>query len=498
VSLLTGLNGTTVNTIYEFGLPVNGTYLSGVPDGLGAYRASNGNIRLLVNSELSPDKGFGYSLANGTQLTGGRLNFLEIHDEKVVSGGLAFDTIYDRRGRVVTNGSQINGGTDGILGFNRFCSANFIQADSFGANKGFKDDLFLIGEESGNVATMQVFDPKTKSLHAAPDLGYGGWESATVLDTGSKKKVAILLGDDNSSAPIYLYVGKKKENSSDLLKRNGLAGGQMYVWCANTGATTSSSLAEGSTTDGVWKKIATRDAAKAGESGYDARGYKYATTLRAEAKAMDAFIGYRIEDVDHNPNKPNQAAFNTTGGETTPPYPAVGAGTVGSGDYYGSTWTIETRFEKGTPITGKLKHVYDGDAANHRQNGIRSQDNLAWSGDGNIYICEDRSTEAGADGGVSDWGSEEGSIWQLDPVTGGTSRVAQINRSGSLPSDVTDAKAGTIGLWETSGIIDVSPLYGHVAGTDFFVTVQAHGTIGGTITSQNLAEGGSIEHLVFG
>ncbi|NDC15436.1 MAG: PEP-CTERM sorting domain-containing protein, partial [Synechococcaceae bacterium WB9_2_170] len=80
----------------------------------------------------------------------------------------------------------------------------------------------MIGEESGNYATMQVFDPSTKTLYAAPDLGYGGWESATQLDTGTRNKVAILLGDDNSAAPIYLYVGTKETRSGDVLKRNGL------------------------------------------------------------------------------------------------------------------------------------------------------------------------------------------------------------------------------------------------------------------------------------
>jgi len=495
VALLTGLNGTKVQTVYNIGDAVNGNYISGIPDGLGAYPVGNGNIRLLVNSELNPTVGYAYTLANGTQLKGGRLNFLTIDSQgKVVESGLAYDTIYDRRGQIVTNGSQINGGTAGTTGFNRFCAANLIQAGAFGRpSTGFDRDLYLIGEESGNYATMQIFDPSTKTLYAAPDLGYGGWESATQLDTGTRNKVAILLGDDYADAPIYLYVGTKETRSGDVLKRNGLVGGQMYVWAANSGTSKSSTLAEGSTTDGIWKAIDVRDASKAGQSGYDAQGYKYAATLRAEAKAMNAFLGYRIEDVGTNPNDPTQAAFNTTGGQST----GSGASAVGTGDYYGSTWTIDVDFNRsGDPVTGKLKHVYDGDAAGHQQNGIRSQDNLVWSKDGNLYICEDRAVEAGSNSDAA-WGTREGSVWQLDPVTGQATRIAEINRKGSLPAGVTDTNT-SIGGWETSGIIDVSDLYGHVAGTDFFVSVQAHGTTGGTITSQNLGEGGSIEHLIRG
>jgi len=496
VALLTGLNGTKVQTVYNIGDAVNGNYITGIPDGLGAYPVGEGNIRLLVNSELKPTQGYAYTLANGTKLTGGRLNFLTVDSQgKVVESGLAYDKIFDRQGRLVTNGSQINGGIAGTTGFNRFCAANLIQGAAFGRpGTGFDRDLYLIGEESGNYATMQVFDPSTKTLYAAPDLGYGGWESATQLDTGVSNKVAILLGDDYADAPIYLYVGTKETRSGDVLKRNGLVGGQMYVWAANSGASKSSTLAEGSTTDGIWKAIDVRDGSKAGQSGYDAQGYKYAATLRAEAKAMNAFLGYRIEDVGTNPNDPSQAAFNTTGGQST----GSGASAVGTGDYYGSTWTIDVDFNRmGQPVTGKLKHVYDGDAAGHKQNGIRSQDNLVWSKDGNLYICEDRAVEAGADSGNAAWGSREGSVWQLDPVTGQATRIAEINRKGSLPAGVTDTNT-SIGGWETSGIIDVSDLYGHVAGTDFFVSVQAHDTIGGTITSQNLGEGGSIEHLIRG
>lgn len=494
MSLLTGLNGAKVTTLYEFGTSVNGTYIAGIPDGLGAYKAENGNLRLLVNSELSPDKGFPYTLANGTQLTGGRLNYIEFNNNKPVSIGLAYDTIFDRKGAIVTNGTQINGGTPGSLGFNRYCSANLIEANTFGKGKGFSDSIFLIGEESGNFATMQAFDPATKSIHAVPDLGYGGWESGTILNTGSKEKVAILLGDDNSAAPIYLYVGTKKPDSKNLLSRNGLRGGQMYVWCAGSGASSSSSLAAGSLTAGTWKPLNVRDATKAGQSGYDADGYKYAATLRTEAKSLSAFTGWRIEDVDFNPSNPRQAVFNTTGGQST----GSGTSSVGTGDYYGSTWIIDVTFNKdGKPTGGTLKHAYDGDAAANKQNGIRSQDNVAWSANKFIYINEDRAIEAGADGGNADWGSQEGSIWKLDPLTGGATRVAQINRTGGLPSGVTDGNTQN-GGWETSGIIDVSRFFGHAAGTDFFTTVQAHGTTGGAITSQTLAEGGTIELLSFG
>jgi len=489
---LTGVNGASVNTIYEFGTPVGGFYPTGIPDGMGAYKLSNGNIRLLVNSEIRPTAGTTYSLQNGTSLKGARINFFEINPrtDSVISSGLAYTTAYDRMGNIVTSPSQINGGLATTDGYNRFCAANLVPANMFGAGTGFDRDLFLVGEESGTFATMQVLDTTTNTLYGAADLGYGGWESATVLNTGVANKVAVLLGDDFVDAPIYLYVGTKNAASTNVLEKNGLLGGQMYVWCADSGSSSSASLAAGSTTSGTWKALNVKDAAKAGASGYDAYGYKLATTLRAEAKAMGAFLGYRIEDVDVNPQKPTEIVFNTTGGQST----GTGAAAAGSGDYYGSTWILNTTFSSaGNPVSGALKHAYDGDAAGNQSQGIRSQDNLAWSANGYILINEDRSVEAGSDGGAAAWGSNEASIFRLDPVTGQAVRAAYINRT--LPSGFTDSLSSTVGAWETSGIIDVSALYGNPAGVDFYTAVQAHGTTNGIISSQSLVEGGSIEHL---
>lgn len=489
---LKGVNGTSVKTIYEFGTPVNGFYPTGVPDGMGAYKTSNGNIRLLVNSEIRPTVGTTYSLANGTQLKGARINYFEINPatDSVLSSGIAYTTAYDRNGNIVTSASQINGGLSTTDGYNRFCAANLIKANTFGIGRGFDRDLFLVGEESGTYATMQVLDPATNTLYGLADLGYGGWESATVVDTGRTDKVAVMLGDDYVDAPIYLYVGTKNTASSNILEKNGLLNGQMYVWCADAGASSSASLPAGSSTPGSWKPLNVKDASKAGTSGYDAYGYKLASTLRAEAKAMNAFLGYRIEDVDTNPKNPTEFVFNTTGGQST----GTGSAAVGSGDYYGSTWTLNIGFSSaGLPVSGSLKHLYDGDSSGNLQSGIRSQDNLAWSPNGYILVNEDRSIEAGADGGAAAWGSQEGSIWRLDPVTGQALRAAYIDRT--VASGITDNLASTVGGWETSGIIDVSALYGNPAGVDFYTAVQAHGITGGTIASQSLVEGGTIEHL---
>ncbi len=452
--------------------------ITGIPDGLGAYRVDDDTIRILINSEIGNDKGYSYLLASGAELKGARINFIEVNNAgQVVRGGLAYDTIYDRNGNLVTDEAQVRGPGISVGGLNRFCSANLVEANTFGPGKGAADRLFLLGEEFTN-GTMWILDVNEGELWAAPDLAYGGWESAAMVDTGSTDTVAYFLGDDGPAgegAPLYLYVGTKKADGN-VLERNGLVGGQLFYWKSTTGVRNEDGLAEGGTDAGTWVAIDAQDVSKAGQPGYDDQGYKLAPTLRTEVFNGGGFMGYRVEDVDFNPNDPSQIAFNTTGG---------GKNDRAGDDKFGSVWTLDVSFNAdGTaPATALLKHLYDGDAADNQQLGVRSPDNLAWSADGNIYVNEDRSTP---------FEGKEASIWKVNATSGDAERILVMNRDAALPAGQTDTEAGSLGAWESSGIIDVSALYGNTPGTDFFFTVQAHGVKGGSIDDQNLVEGGQI------
>lgn len=487
--------GVTVAEVYNIGTPV-GSYAyaqTGIPDGLGAYLLPDGEtVRILVNSEIGGSLGASYSLANGTALLGARVSYVDYRSGSVVASGLAYNKVYDRFGALVTKPSQINelaAGATGVdsFGFDRFCSANLVEANAFGTNRGPANSLFLLGEETENGQAV-VLDVADNALWVAPDLGRGGWESATAVDTGSTSTVAYLLGDDGPNAcPLYLYVGTKAAAAgADFLSRNGLKDGQLYVWKPTDPTKAKhAGIAVGTTAAGSWVALNAKDVTKAGQTGYDSQGYKNDTTLRSEAAALGAWFGYRVEDVDVNPNKPSQVAFNTTGG--------TAANTLaGVDDVYGSVWTMEMSFgADGKPTTSTIKHLYDGDVASLQAKGLRSPDNLDWSGDGFIYVNEDKSTSATA------WGTEEASVWKVNASTGSAERILQVDRKAALPAGQTDsaASAAIVGNWETSGIQDVSSLYGHPAGTDFFLDVQAHGVTGGTIDTLKLVEGGQIDYV---
>ena len=115
-----------VETVFTVSETIGNYQPPGILDGLAAYATSTpGQVRILVNHELNPGNGYAYALANGTMLTGARVSEMIVERNgctpAVVSAALAFDTVYDRNGVVVTNPAQINETGNAIDGFARFC-----------------------------------------------------------------------------------------------------------------------------------------------------------------------------------------------------------------------------------------------------------------------------------------------------------------------------------------------------------------------------------------
>jgi hypothetical protein len=93
------------------------------------------------------------------------------------------------------------------------------------------------------------------------------------------------------------------------------------------------------------------------------------------------------------------------------------------------------------------------------------------------------------------FGSQEASIWKMDAVTGKKQRWAQIDRN-AVPTAYgqSDSAPTDIGNWESSGVFDVSTLYGAATGSVFLANVQAHSIRDGNLVgSQYLTEGGQID-----
>ena len=88
----------------------------GVMDGMYAFRKGNNRVDLFVNHELRDERGYPYTLANGTELTGARVSKFRVVQNAqgfgVKSVGPGYHTIYDRYYNIVTDPAQINEGAN--------------------------------------------------------------------------------------------------------------------------------------------------------------------------------------------------------------------------------------------------------------------------------------------------------------------------------------------------------------------------------------------------
>ena len=480
-----GLGAWNEQAVLTIGETVNGYTAPGIPDGMGAFDRGE-NVEIISNHELRSSVGYPFTLANGTSLTGARISSLVIDKEtrQLTDIGPAFDTIVNRAGEIVDEPDDLDFG-----GLNRLCSAGYVAA----GQAGFVDDAFLTGEETSDGGSGFVLDVADDKLYAVPWLGRAAWEAAAVLNvpTISKTHVAVIIGDDRGDAPLLLYVGKKQQNG-DFLERNGLVDGTLYMWVAKNGDISPADWnGTGTVRYGKFVPVENYNAGAAGSAntqddlGFDELGFATQAELDSQKAAIGAFNFSRPEDVHVNPaaGKGNEVIFASTGRDTT-----LNQGA----DLWGTTYLIDVKINKGRikndNITAKLTVVYDGDDAglqfSHPDFGIRSPDNLVWAEDGWAYIQEDRSVSGF--GAVS---GEETSIWKLNPRNGKAFRVAQVNRA-AVPTGQVDTDPTDLGDWETSGIIDVTELFGAKNERLLFLNAQSHSLRGGPIDAEDLVEGG--------
>ena len=300
------------------------------------------------------------------------------------------------------------------------------------------------------------------------------------------------------------------------------------MWKADDGATRPFEFAgNGNSKKGSFVEVENFNPDMAGEDGFDELGYADRGNLDAQRDALGAFGFSRPEDIHTNPHNGTQAAFASTGGVIDSLFADGPA--YDPADIWGTTYLIDVKISKGLLKKGKvaanLRVIYDGDngidiepprISFGSHPGLRSPDNLCWSPDHHVYVQEDRASGYHFPGypGVVGYGDigetgEESSIWQIHPHSGASLRIAQMNRSAMPTGSPLNQTEGVfpdgtggflpfslaLGWWESSGIIDVSTQFGEKGGSLFMIDVQAHSTIGGTLTSENLVEGGQILFL---
>jgi hypothetical protein len=407
----------------------------GIPDGLGAYARPDGTIALLMNHELT--KGTMSEPVVGGPLNRGAIisRFILSQDGTVLSGERAYDTVFDETaGTSFPAADDTNSSPD----FTRFCSGNLA-----GPEFGFVRPLYFAGEESGSPDTFDgrggtltvTFDNEIHTLSKFPRIP---WENALPRPFNGNETVVMCLEDGPTTpdSQLYMYVGKKDRRAgSDVLSRNGLNNGKVYVFVSTTPDKSNEVTFQNGSISGRWQEIPNA-------------GSMTDVELETASDTAGAFGFIRIEDGAWSKTSRKDFYFVTTGS--------------GTGNLLGRLYHLE--LNPGNPLeTATLSVVYNADEIIAAGGNVAiSPDNIDTSAD-YITICEDGT--AASRPVMADKG-RDGSIWRFDLHNNfAYERVAELNPPGR------DGVPVGPGIWETSGIIDTTSLFGN--GT-WLVDTQAH------------------------
>ncbi|MBA3348060.1 MAG: DUF839 domain-containing protein [Actinobacteria bacterium] len=451
------------DTVPETSNPSKQFQMVGIPDGLGATKGKNGKTTLFMNHE------FVFNTLSepvlGEPLNRGPIVSKLILDKKgkVLSGERAYDTVYLDDTLVGPAPTVANT----TRSFSRFCSASVA-----GRAEGFDRDIYLTNEESGGPSTFDgkgglavaVFDNEAHGLTA---LGHFAWENALVQSGTGKYTVIMSMEDGPASqdrsqvnSQLYMYVGEKdRSKGATVLERNGLVGGDLYVFRSKDLTKNSESTYFNGSITGEWVSLGNVSALTD-------------VQLEAASDAVNAMIFARPEDGAFNPNEDDEFFFVTTG--------------EGAGNALGRLYSLELTGQDSTG-PAKLTVEYNADQVIAAGGDIAlSPDNLDASDD-YLMINEDGTTTSRQEMTRK---NRDGSIWRFDLDKNGVDvssalRVAELNPPGRDRIPVLP------GIWETSGIIDTAEFYGD---DTWIFDVQAHSPT--TAPKPNTVEDGQLLMLV--
>jgi glycerophosphoryl diester phosphodiesterase len=437
--------------------------MAGIPDGLGATAVIDGTVQLFMNHEMTENRNPSVPVVGGTaypQTQNGAFvskYILDPKDASIRSGDLAYTTI--------VRGSDTAAIVPGVTpldpadpsgpkygSFSRFCSG-FLGGPDVGLDR----YIYFAGEETGAASTLDrkggqavaIFDGVA---HILPELSHFAKENVIVVPGTGDKTVMLSMEDAGAlTSQLYMYVGTKDPSSSDPLVKNGLIGGKLYVLSAPLNDR-GQHLGEDKFHKGdgavtvYWSEVPN-------PASLDD------TQLEAVSQGLNSVNFVRIEDGTYDRQQAGVFYFITTGAGAESPTNPNSLGRL-----------TKLTFDPTNPATGpaSLTVLLEGD----RGDPLVNPDNIDVNAQGQMIILEDpNDPEHNGPGfwNTDRYGGRDSSVFLYDIHTGALVRLAQINRAAAAAS-VND-NPGVQGSWETSGVIDVSAVYGTGA---WMLDVQAH------------------------
>ncbi len=270
--------------------------------------------------------------------------------------------------------------------------------------------------------------------------GLFSWENAVSSPFAQRKTINIGT-DDGLNGQVYVYIGEK-QTTGNVVEKAGLVGGDLYgIRVANLAGNANN---ESNTVvpDGSFSLVKLgKDENGDGTADGDVSAMTGAQ-LDAQSEALGVTSFLRPEDVSWDPTNPNVFYFVTTNGFNSP------------SRLYRAVLTDITQPELGGTITA----VLTGPEGGHQM-----FDNMTVNTEGKVILQEDPGNQ-----------NYLARVWQYDPVTDVLSELATHD-----PALFTPGLAGFLTRdEESSGVIDVTAMFGDATTKAYLVTDQVHASAG--------------------
>ena len=409
----------------------------GVPDGIGAFDNGDGTITVLVNHELGATSGV-------VQDHGAKGAFVDklIIDKTtlaVVGSQDLIQTLYGYN-TVTESYDALNGTATGAL--TRLCSGNLAdQTAFFNAESGLGTSahIYMAGEEAGAQGRPFAFvvdGDEAGNAYELPFLGNASWENLLAAPGGGTQTVVIGIEDANPGQ-LYVYVGEKQADGTTLEKA-GLNGGNLFgIKVAGLSAESASTTIPGG--QAAFSLVALGDVS--GDNG---------TSLENDSIAAGVTGFYRPEDGAWDPTNPNAFYFVTTASITDP----------------SRLYRMDFYDVQHPDLGGTITLLLDG------SEGQVMMDNIDVNDEGLVIIQEDPGNNA-----------RIAKVWEYNPFTDTLTQQAQHDPARFTPPGTPPFTQDE----ESSGVVDVSSLFGIAGEKTYLLDVQAHYPNGST-----LVEGGQL------
>lgn len=401
----------------------------GFPDGLGAFDNGDGTITVLMNHEVTARQP-GVVRAHGAK--GAFVSRLVIDKASLRVIG-ASDLATEIRGYDPITRSYAK--SDGPLF--KLCSGDLAAETAFydtQTGRGYRGRIFMSGEEvdyDGRAFAHFVTGANAAQSWQLPALGRMAFENLVAHPATGAKTIVGMMDDSRRKGEVYFYAGEKQA-IGDPVARAGLANGRLYAVRAPSMASESADYATppfGAAHSVPFEMADLGDVTA-----------MTGAELDAASKAAGATAFFRPEDGAWDRVDPNRFYFNTTADFNSP----------------SRVWALDFRDVRHPEAGGALRLIYQTTKDDQHM-----LDNMTVTKDGLLLLQEDP--------GETPYLAR---VHLLDPraTTPAAIPIATHDPDVFGPGGLTTQE-------ESSGILDVTGLFGSEDRRTFLLTVQAHGAI---------------------